>query len=273
MRRSARNASSSASVVTVGVADLHFTRADSADGPTSGEPVAPRDDRGGLCFGAGVELEDPLGAEPVGPCLFQPRRTRFGEMPDDSQRRQVGAERDLVVETQDPLHHRRNEIRDLDGVVALQQRLTRPHRRIVVVGRPETSMQPPGAMPNGGVADVSNSAGSPDTISFGKPPDPPDVGAFHAGEIASGRSSSVNSGGGLRPSGRCTIDSGRRANASSGVPMTTMEPASSTMSANSRAGSSADTGWSDAGLSAGGSPYSFPDAGRDPDVENNNEHE
>src|ERR1700722_20855696 len=37
---------------------------------------------------------------------------------------------------------------------------------------------------------ASKDAGSPDTISLGRPVDPPDVGAFHAGDVTSGSGSS-----------------------------------------------------------------------------------
>src|SRR4051794_6487725 len=50
---------------------------------------------------------------------------------------------------------------------------------------PGITMQPVGDPKTPGAAS-SNSAGSPDTISFGRPVEPPDVGAFQAGEIASG---------------------------------------------------------------------------------------
>ena len=44
-------------------------------------------------LGAGVQLEDALGAEPVDPRLLEPHRARLGEVPHDAQRRQVVAQR------------------------------------------------------------------------------------------------------------------------------------------------------------------------------------
>ena len=90
----------------------------------------------------------------------------------------------------------------------------------------------PSAMPKSGGASGSQSAGSPDTMSFGRPVDPPEVGAFQAGEVTSGRGSSGRSGSGRYPAG-----SVRRPSASSGgTPMTTDGSASSRIASSSRAG-------------------------------------
>src|SRR5271154_5136315 len=97
----------------------------------------------------------------------------------------------------------------------------------------------PSATPNSGGASGSHSAGSPDTMSFGRPVDPPDVGAFHAGETASGSGPSDRSG-----SGRYPMGSVRRPPADScGTPITTEGSASSRIASSSRAGSLAETGW------------------------------
>ena len=46
---------------------------------------------------------------------------------------------------------------------------------------------------DGGSSSMSD--GSPDTISLGRPVDPPEVGAFHAGDTASGSGPSLRSAG------------------------------------------------------------------------------
>ena len=55
---------------------------------------------------------------------------------------------------------------------------------------PGISRHPSGSTPRVGRASASMVAGSPATISFGRPVEPPDVGAFHAGEVTSGRGAS-----------------------------------------------------------------------------------
>ena len=62
---------------------------------------------------------------------------------------------------------------------------------------PGITMQPSGVDAAAAAARRGRSiAGSPDTISFGRPVEPPDVGAFHAGETASGSGASSRSSGG-----------------------------------------------------------------------------
>ena len=53
---------------------------------------------------------------------------------------------------------------------------------------PGISRQPSGVDAEGGRRPSGSiEAGSPATISFGRPVDPPEVGAFHAGDVTSGR--------------------------------------------------------------------------------------
>jgi hypothetical protein len=52
-----------------------------ADRAAVRQPLGAGDDGGGLALGAGVELEDPLGAQPVDPHLLQPLGARLGEVP------------------------------------------------------------------------------------------------------------------------------------------------------------------------------------------------
>ncbi len=81
-------------------------------------------------------------------------------------------------------------------------------------------------------------AGSPDTISFGRPVEPPDVGAFHAGEMTSGNGSVDVPSGGRYPMGRLSTPSITPGSS----PTTTFGEASSTIAANSRMGRRDDTG-------------------------------
>ena len=81
-------------------------------------------------------------------------------------------------------------------------------------------------------------------MSFGRPVEPPDVGAFHAGEVASGSGSSEYSADGSYPFPKHCTPSGSNAAMSlpGSTPTTTFGEASSTMAASSRGGSFADTG-------------------------------
>jgi hypothetical protein len=77
----------------------------------------------------------------------------------------------------------------------------------------------------------------PETISLGRPVEPPEVGAFHDGEITSGRS--LSSSDAASSSALDTTGAG----ALTGVSLTTMrEFASSTIAASSPCGRRADTG-------------------------------
>src|SRR3954447_11124950 len=98
--------------------------------------------------------------------------------------------------------------------------------------------QPSGVMSNGGGPSGSTRAESPETISLGRPVEPPDVGAFHAGDTASSSGPSSMSALGRYPAGMQR----RPEKAPSATPMTADGSASSTMAASSRPGSLADTG-------------------------------
>ena len=150
------------------VGDEHGALGGAADRPPVLEPLRARDDRGGLRLGAGVELPDPLGAQPLDPRLLEPRRAGLGEVPHEPQRRQVVALPHLDRQAPDPLHHRGHEVHDvhrvlLDGgegglgvearqhhqVGAGQQRGARPDDGTVVVERPGHQQAPVGVDPEG----------------------------------------------------------------------------------------------------------------------------
>ena len=103
---------------------------------------------------------------------------------------------------------------------------------------PGITRHPSNDIANGGGASVSIIDGSPDTISFGRPVEPPDVGAFQAGDTASGSGPSSRSSGDRYPSGRQIGPS----IAPGSTPTATLEPARATISCSSRAGNLADTG-------------------------------
>src|ERR687892_2045705 len=65
---------------------------------------------------------------------------------------------------------------------------------------PGMTRQPSGRLRSGTGPSGSSTLGSPDTISLGRPVDPPDVGAFQAGDTASGKGL-VSAPAGLWPSG------------------------------------------------------------------------
>ena len=71
-------------------------------------------------------------------------------------------------------------------VAALEQRRARPHDRPVVVERPGHDQPGAGHEAERRRPSGSTRAGSPDTISFGRPVEPPEVGAFHDGDTTSG---------------------------------------------------------------------------------------
>ena len=72
------------------------------------EPLRAGDDRRRLALGAGVELEDLLGAEPVDPRLLQPRRARARRgATRPAATRGRSASRTSSGSAPDPLHHRR----------------------------------------------------------------------------------------------------------------------------------------------------------------------
>src|SRR5579875_1274739 len=75
-------------------------------------------------------------------------------------------------------------------------------------------------------------------MSFGRPVEPPDVGAFHEGDTTSGKGSSGIEGSGSWPTGRA-----HRPPASDGsMPITTAGSARSRIADSSRSGSRDDTG-------------------------------
>src|SRR5687768_10823000 len=104
---------------------------------------------------------------------------------------------------------------------------------------PGMTRHPPSTNPKRFGASGSSSAGSPATMSLGRPVEPPDVGAFQAGDTASGSGPSSSSAGVRYPSGRQVVP----ASVPGSAPSATFEPARATISASSRAGSFADTGW------------------------------
>src|SRR5947209_20060868 len=61
---------------------------------------------------------------------------------------------------------------------------------------PGMTMQPLGVINSGGGPSGSSTDGSPDTINLGRPVDPPDVGAFQAGDTTSSSGESSNDGSG-----------------------------------------------------------------------------
>ena len=63
---------------------------------------------------------------------------------------------------------------------------------------PGITRHPSSVSSSGGGSSGSSCAGSPDTISFGRPVDPPDVGAFHAGDVGVGQRAVVQVVGRLR---------------------------------------------------------------------------
>src|SRR5262249_18544934 len=98
------------------------------------------------------------------------------------------------------------------------------------------STQPPGLTPR--ALPAGTTAGSPARISFGRPVDPPDVGAFHELAAAGGSGSSLRPGSGSRPAAQVT----RPGTRSESTPTTSAESASSTIVASSRPGRRAETG-------------------------------
>src|SRR4051812_50045614 len=88
------------------------------------------------------------------------------------------------------------------------------------------STNAPSRVKSNGDADSSSiTDGSPETISFGRPVEPPDVGAFQAGEIASGSGPSSRSAGETEPSGR----QARPGDVPGATPTTTLGAAGSPM--------------------------------------------
>src|SRR5258707_7111214 len=101
---------------------------------------------------------------------------------------------------------------------------------------PGIRTQPPRRIPLRGSAGTI--PGSPERISFGRPVDPPDVGAFQVPAAAGGSGSSLRPGSGARPAGHLT----RPGTRSAWTPTTRAESATSTIVASSRPGRRAETG-------------------------------
>ena len=85
----------------------------------------------------------------------------------------------------------------------------------------------------------SSSAGWVETMSFGRPVLPPDVGAFNEAAAASPSGASDSPGWGSKPAGIAV----RPAASSGSTPTTRLGSASSMIACRSRAGSREDTGW------------------------------
>ncbi len=84
---------------------------DLADRAAVRQPLGSGDDGHRLGLGAGVELHDHLGAEPVDPGLLQPGRAGRGQVPDGlagSRRRSCA--RTSLRQAPDPAHHGRHQI-------------------------------------------------------------------------------------------------------------------------------------------------------------------
>ena len=95
-------------------------------------------------------------------------------------------------------------------------------------------------MSSGDALVINTPFGSPDTMSLGRPVEPPEVGAFHAGEITSGSGSAFGLTTGATNPRRPWPRPGK---ASASAPSTTRGSANSMMAASSRTGSREDTGW------------------------------
>ncbi len=94
----------------------------------------------------------------------------------------------------------------------------------------------------------------PDSISLGRPVLPPDLIAFHTGEIASGSAASDNAGSGTKPAGTlgtARVDAGdprrpaspRRRSPGCSRPTSRAGGRNSSRPCNSASGSRADSGW------------------------------
>ena len=86
----------------VGVADLYLAQHRPAHGPSVSEPFGPSDHRHGLQFGASVQFQHLLRAEPVDPRLLEPRRARRGHMEGHLQGGNVGGQAHRFRQT--PVH-------------------------------------------------------------------------------------------------------------------------------------------------------------------------
>ncbi|CAB4734060.1 unannotated protein [freshwater metagenome] len=137
------------------VEDLHLADETATDRTPVCEPLVATDDGDRLRLGAGVQLPDPLAAEPFDPRLLQPRWARRRHVPHGFERREVVAIAHVVGQAPDTQHHRWHEqqpvgavaldlrkgalgielLEDAD-VIAVEQRLRGEAERSVVIERP-----------------------------------------------------------------------------------------------------------------------------------------
>ena len=176
------------------------------------EPLAAGDDGGGLGLGAAVQLDDPLGAEPLDPGVLEPGRAGLGQVPHDAERRQVvaprgrrwAAARCASSSSARGRRRRRGGARWPPGwprrrTGAARRRgcrassaVARPDDRTVVVERAGHDQAAVGLDQQERRRPRRRAmAGAPATMSFGRPVEPPEVGAFHAGDVRSGCGSSA----------------------------------------------------------------------------------
>ena len=139
---------------TVGIEDAHLAHERAPHRAAVLEPLAAGDDAERLRLGAAVELEDPIGTEPLDPRLLEPHGARRGHVEDHAQTREVVARALGLGQAPDAVHHRRHrvhpvdampldegqgerrvEARHHDDVVAAQQRQRGGRERAVVVER------------------------------------------------------------------------------------------------------------------------------------------
>ena len=115
-------------LVAVRIADHDGARCRAAHRTTVREPLRSGDDGGDLRLGAAVQLEDPVGPQPVDPHLLEPLRAGLGQVPDGPQRGQIVGISQLRRKPPDPFHHRGDEV---DSVRAVGSRWPRawPARR------------------------------------------------------------------------------------------------------------------------------------------------
>ena len=140
--------------VAVFIGDQHRARLGAAHRTAVRQPLGTGDDRRGLSFGAGVQLVDSLGAQPIDPDLLQPLRARLGQVPHDAQAGEIERIAHVFGKAPDALHHRwhhvqhgalvlldrgqrrlRIELLQQSHMVARKQRLAAPHTGAVVVER------------------------------------------------------------------------------------------------------------------------------------------
>ena len=244
-----------------GVADHDLAAHRPPDRAAVLQPLLAGDDGGDLPLGAGVQLDDALGAEPADPGLLQPHRARLGQVPHRAQRVEVVALAHRDRQPPDALHHRGDQVDDLgavglDGgqgalgvepgqdrhVAAPQQRLARPHDRAVVVERPRHDEAAAGLQ-----AQRHRALGVEQAALAGHD----QLGAARRAARRRrlprrGHGVGQRPGGGRRVGRRGGSPAGRQGRSPAtpaSTPMTTAGSASSTMARSSGAGRWAPTGW------------------------------